>query len=121
MAFADPQSVVIPVIGTVSLPRTSSGLSTGVFTKDDGNVKLEVGHTYGKRTRRTVRLTHRKVAADPLISAQNIQYSMSAYLVVDVPVTGYNLAEAKQIVDGLVAYLTISTGANVTKLLGGEN
>jgi hypothetical protein len=46
---------------------------------------------------------------------------MSAYMVVDVPVTGYTVAEAKQIVDGLVAYLTISTGANVTKLLGGES
>jgi hypothetical protein len=46
---------------------------------------------------------------------------MSAYLVVDVPKVGYTVAEAKQIVDGLVAYLTISTGANVTKLLGGEN
>lgn len=121
MAFADPQSLVIPVIGTVSLPRTSSGLSTGTFTKDDGNVKLEIGHVYGKRNRRTVRVTHRKVAADPLVAAQNLQYSMSCYLVVDTPTVGYTVAEAKQIVDGLVAYLTISTGANVTKLLGGEN
>jgi hypothetical protein len=121
VAFADPQSVVIPVIGTVAPARTSSGTNTGVFKTNDGNVTLEFGHIYGKRTRRTVRLTHRKVAADPLISAQNIQYSMSTYLVVDTPVTGYTVAEAKQIVDGLVAYLTISTGTNVTKLLGGEN
>jgi len=121
MAFADPQSLVIPVIGTVSLPRTSSGLSTGTFTKDDGNVKLEFGHVYGKRTRRTIRVTHRKVAADPLVTAQNLQYSMTAYMVVDVPQVGYTIAEAKQIVDGLVAYLTIGTGGNVTKLLGGEN
>lgn len=121
MALADPQSLVIPVIGTWSLPRTSSGLNAGVFTKDDGNGKLSVSHQYGKRNRRTVRFDHRKVAADPLVSAQNLQYSMSAYLVVDVPPVGYTVAEAKQIVDGLVAWLTISTGANVTKLLGGEN
>lgn len=46
---------------------------------------------------------------------------MSTYLVVDTPVTGYTVAEAKQIVDALTAYLTASTGARVTQLLGGEN
>jgi len=58
---------------------------------------------------------------DPLISSQNIQYSMSTYIVTDVPVTGYTVTEAKQIVDALTAYLTASTGAKVTQLLGGEN
>jgi hypothetical protein len=31
------------------------------------------------------------------------------------------VAEQKQIVDGLTAYLTASSGARVTQLLGGEN
>lgn len=120
MAFADPQSVTINAVAN-SLPRTSSGVNSGVFTKDDGNVQLTVQHTYGKRTRRTIRLNHSKIAADPLISAQSIKYSMSAYLVVDTPVTGYTVSEAKQVIDGLVAYLAASTGARVTQLLGGEN
>lgn len=120
MAFADPQSVTINAVAN-SLPRTSSGVNSGVFTKDDGNVKLSVAHQYAKRTRRTIRLDHSKIAADPLISAQNIKYSMSAYLVVDMPITGYTVAEAKQIIDGLTAYLTASSGARVTQLLGGEN
>jgi len=120
MAFTDPQSVTINAVAN-SLPRTSSGVNVGVFTKDDGNVKLSVSHTYGKRTRRTIRLDHAKIAADPLISANSIRYSMSAYLVVDVPITGYTVVEAKQIVDGLTAYLTASSGARVTQLLGGEN
>jgi len=46
---------------------------------------------------------------------------MSAYLVVDVPITGYTIAEQKQIVDALIAYLSASSGAATTKLLGGEN
>lgn len=120
MAFSDPQSVTINAVAN-SLPRTSSGVNTGIFTKDDGNVKLTVAHAYGKRTRRTIRLDHRKIAPDPLISAQNIEYSMSAYIVVDVPVTGYTIAEQKQIVDALTLYLTASSGARVTQLLGGEN
>lgn len=120
MAFADPQSVTINAVAN-SLPRVSSGVNTGAFQKDDGNVKLEVSHQYGKRNRRAIKLTHRKIAADPLVGSVNIQYSMSTTLVVDTPVTGYTVAEAKQIVDALVAYLTASTGARVTQLLGGEN
>lgn len=120
MAFADPQSVTINAVAN-SLPRISSGVNQGAFSKDDGSVKLSVAHTYAKRTRRTIRLDHSKISSDPLNTAQNQRYSMSAYLVVDVPTTGYTLAEQKQIVDGLVAYLTASTGARVTQLLGGEN
>lgn len=118
MAFADPQSVTINAVAN-SLPRTAQDPS-GVFTKDDGNVKLSISHSYGKRTRRTIRLDFSKIAADPLISAQNIKYSMSTYLVVDTPITGFTVAEAKQIVDALTGYLTASSGAKVTQLLGGE-
>lgn len=120
MSYADPQSVTINSVAH-SLPRTSSGVDTGSFTKDDGNVKLTVSHNYGKRTRRTIRLEHSKIAPDPLISSTNIKHSMTTYVVVDVPVTGYSVVEAKQIVDALTAYLTASSGGNVTKLLGGEN
>ena len=120
MAFADPQSVTINAVAN-SLPRVSSGVNSGSFSKDDGTVKLDVSHAYGKRTRRTIRLTHSKIAPDPLVSAQNIKYSMTAYVVVDVPVTGYTIAEQKQIVDALTAYLTASSGARTTQLLGGEN
>lgn len=120
MAFADPQSVTINAIAK-SLPRTSSGVNSGAFTKDDGEVALSVAHSYGKRTRRTIRVTHSKIAPDPLISSQNIKYSMTVYIVVDVPVTGYTVAEQKQVADGLTAYLTASSGARLTQLLGGEN
>lgn len=120
MAFSDPQTITINSIAN-TLPRTSSGVNSGIFTKDDGNVKLTASHAYGKRTRRTVRIDHSKIAPDPLISSTNIKYSMSAYLVVDVPVTGYSIAEQKQIVDALTAWLTITSGSNATKLLGGEN
>lgn len=120
MAFADPQSVTINAVAN-SLPRVSSGVNTGSFRKDDGNVSLSVSHSYGKRTRRQVRIDFAKIAADPLISAQNIKYSMSAYLVVDTPVTGFTVAEAKQVIDGFLAWMTASSGAKITQFLGGEN
>jgi hypothetical protein len=119
LAFSDPQSVTIGTVQT--LPRTGQGISTGNFTAADGNTKLTISHAYGKRNRRQVRVDAAKVAPDPLISSTNIKYSMSAYLVVDVPPTGYTVAEAKLVIDGLVTWLSASTGANVTKLLGGES
>jgi hypothetical protein len=116
MAFADPQTVL-----TQTLPRTGSGTESGSFTKDDGTRKLDVAHTYGRRTRRVIKLTDVKNAADPLNPTINKPYSMSASLVIDVPSFGYTVAEAKVIADGLVAYLTASSGARVTQLLGGES
>lgn len=120
MSFTDPQSVTINAVAN-SLPRVSSGTNSGVFSKDDGTVKLSISHAYGKRARRTIRIDHSKIAPDPFVSTTNARYSMSAYIVVDVPLTGYTNAEAKQVVDGLTAYLTASTGARISQLLGGEN
>lgn len=118
MAFSDPQT-----FNALTLPRTGfsdNANSPSTFTTADGTSKLTIQHNYGKRTRRTIRIDFSKIAADPLVSAQNIKYSMSAYLVVDLPITGFTPAEAKVQVDALTAYLTATTGARVTQLLGGE-
>lgn len=120
MAFADPQSVTIDATPH-SLPRTGSGIDSGTFTENDGSVQLTVSHKNGKRNRHEVRLTHSKVAPDPLISSQNIKFSMSVYTVVDEPITGYTVAEAKAVVDALVAFMAANSGSVVTKLLGGES
>lgn len=120
MSYSDPQTVTIG--GTaVSLPRTSSGTNSGAFTSSDGANRLEVSSSYGKRVRRTIRLTTVKTTGDVLLPNQNVVASMSSYLVVDHPVNGYTVAEAKAVVDALVAYLAADSGARVTQLLGGEN
>lgn len=119
MAYSDPQSLTIS--GTaVSLPRTSSGVASGQFQTPDGTAILKVSHAIGKRSRRTARIEHAKIAADPLTAA-NTKYSMSAYVVLDVPPVGYTVAEAQAVVTALTTWLTASSGANVAKLLGGEN
>lgn len=86
MALSDPQSVTVGA-QTTPLPRVSSGENTGSFQSNDGTIRMSVSHQYGKRNRRTIRLEHSKIAADPLISSTNIKHSMTTYLVVDVPVT----------------------------------
>lgn len=120
MALSDPQSVTIGA-STISLPRTSSGLNTGTFTSADGNVQVVITHVLGKRNRRQIRINHRKVAADPMVAAQNLQYSMSCIVSVDTPPVGYTPAEQKEVLDGLFGILTASSGANEVKLLGGES
>lgn len=120
MSFADPQTVTINAVPQ-AMPRTSSGVDSGSFQKDDGTYKLSLAHKYGKRTRRNIRLDGKKIAADPFDTTRNEQVSMSVYVVVDVPPQGYTIAEQKQVIDGFLAYLTASSGAKITQLLGGEN
>lgn len=120
MAFADPQSVT--VAGTaVSLPRTGSGVNSGAFTAPDGTLALTVSSSYGKRTRRQIRLNGSKIVTDPLASDRNIPVSASVYLVVDTPTTGYSLDDQKALAAALVSYLGASSNARLTQLLGGEN
>ena len=120
MAFADPQTVTINAVPN-SLPRTSSGLSSGVFTKDDGTVRLLISHSTGKRMQDSIRIEFQKLAPNPLISAQNIIFSMSATLRVDTPLTGFSVTEKKQVIEGMLTLLTATSGAKLVQLLGGES
>lgn len=120
MALTDPQSVTIA--GTaIPLARTSVQGSSSTYMSNDGNVRLKVSHLNGKRNRHLIRLEHAKIAPDPLVSAQNIKYEMFAHIVVDTPVTGYTVAQAKEITDALMAYVTASSGAVMTRVLGNES
>lgn len=119
MALAD-QTVTINSVA-IALPRTGSSLNSGKFSSADGLVSETVSHDIGKRTRHLLRIDHNKVAADPFQASINAKYSMSAYIVVDVPPVGYTVAEQKQVVDGFIAQITASSGALITKVLGNEN
>ena len=120
MALSDPQSVTINAVA-ISLPRVSNGVNEGRFSSNDSLVSETVSHQYGKRNRHLFRIDHNKVAADPFQTGINNKYSMSAYVVFDVPPVGYTVAEAKLVIDGFIAQLTASSGALITKVLGGEN
>lgn len=121
MALTDPQSITIGA-DTIALPRTNSGKdNSSDYTSNDGLVRLSVSHAYNRRTRRVVRLDHAKVASDPFIPAQNAKVSMSCYMVFDVPVAGYSVAEQKDVYTGLKGLITASSDSLITKVLGGES
>jgi hypothetical protein len=119
MAFADPQSVTVNSVAQ-SMPRTGSGNGTGTFTEADGTNSLTISHSYGKRTRRTIRFNDKKIATNPYDTTLNQDVSCSVYLVVDAPIQGYTLTELGYVVDGFLAYLSASSYAKVTQFLGGE-
>lgn len=117
--FTEPQTVTISG-SAKSLARTSSVENGAKFATSDRAHRMSVTHSYGKRQRHTIRLEVDTITASPLIAGQNVLNSMSTYLVVDLPV-GYDTVTAKAVVDGLLANLSASTGANITKLVGGES
>ena len=101
MALADPQSIKINGV-TTSLPRVSTGDFKSIYESADGLIKLSLSTVSGKRKRQVVRVDVSKIAADPLIATNNVEYSMSTYVVFDRPMVGYTNAEAKQVYDGLM-------------------
>jgi hypothetical protein len=119
VAFSDPQSVTIG--SAISLPRTGQGLNEGSFTSADAAVDLVISHQYKTRTRRQFRVDQQKIVTDPLFSTQNKRVSASAYLVVDLPQSGFTPTELKDLVKGLLTNLTASSDANLIKFLGGES
>jgi hypothetical protein len=120
LALSDPQSITINAIAN-SLPRTANVGTSSTYTKDDGTVVLSIAHSNGKRNRRKIGVKTNKFSADPYLPAANQKVGMEVYLVTDTPITGYTNAEAKQVIDGFLAYLSASSGAKITQLLGGES
>lgn len=120
MSFADPQSVTISGT-TISLPRVSSGAGNGKYTSSDGTVSLSASNALGRRTRRVLRIDHSKISADVFVPATNAKLSMSNYIVFDVPVVGYTIAEQLAVYAGFKTLFTTSSDALISKLLGGES
>jgi len=117
--LADPQSVTVNSVA-ISLPTITRGTNLSVYQSSDGNNKLSLSHTYGKRIRRVCRWDFRKLAANQFDTTINQYYSGAFYLVCDQPLAGYTAAELKLQSDGWLAYLAASSYAKITNFLGGE-
>lgn len=116
--FSDPQSVTVNAT-PISLPRVSVGANTATYMAADGNLKMTISHSYGKRNRRTARLDFRAIAADPLLDGVSKEYTMSAYVVIDHPVVGFANGTVEDNAQALLD--TLSTPGVLTKILGGES
>jgi hypothetical protein len=120
MSFTEPLSVTVSGT-TTPLPRTSVEEDSSEYTSADGALQLIASHDYGKRTRRMVRLDSTKMSPDPFRPAENVELSMSCYMVFDLPSAGYTNAEALAVYQGFKTLISASSDALVSKLLGGES
>lgn len=120
MAFSDPQTITVSAVARVC-NRIASGDGTGSFQESDGNFRIDVLHTSGKRFGHQLKITITKIAPNPLISAQNIVYSSSIFIRFDVPRTGFDSAELLAFWTGVSTWVNASSAAVITKLIGGEN
>lgn len=119
--FLDPQTMTIAGVST-PLPRTPSQNSNriGQFSSADGLNVLSIRQdSTNARFRREIRISRKKVAADP-ISALNKEVSASVIIVVDEPKNGFNDADLTDLYTALTALLAAGGNAKLSQLLGGE-
>ena len=93
MALTDPQKFKEVAGAEVTAPRVSSGDFKSVYETSDGLNKLTLSTTTSNSSRRRhlVRIDVEKVATNPFEEARKEPVSMSVYLVVDRPSTGYSV------------------------------
>jgi hypothetical protein len=117
MALSDPQTVTVSTIAK-SMPRVvGATLNEGAFMTADGEVKMTVRHDTSRRTRHIVKLQKSLIVADPLFPSQNQTISYSCAITLDHPKNGVVAADVVALANALVAW---ATGANLTKVAGGE-
>lgn len=116
--YADPQSVTVNAVAK-SMPRQGSTAPdrVGTFSTAEGDFTFEVRQNKtANRFRREVRLSQKKVAADP-ISAVNKEVSASVIIAVDEPRWGFTDVELGYLTAAIITWFS---NANRDKLLGGE-
>lgn len=118
--FADPQTLTINAVAKVC-PRVfvAAGLPSTFKTADD-EWKLEISHqeVKGRRERHLLRVTQRKIAADPLTPSTNVEGTATVYLVIDNPKTGFSDTELRHMLAGTIGFFANAT--IMSQFIGGE-
>lgn len=121
MAFPDPLSLTIAAVATnFNKLAAATDSKPSVFQTADSAYRFSVSHAYGKRIRRVARLDHKRFAPDVLQPATMVPYTMSCYLVVDVPTAGYSIADQKIICTVLTDFTARTSGSDLQKVLEGH-
>ena len=115
--FADPQSITVNAVAK-SLPAVSRGTDSSVYKMDTGDYTLTISKARtGSRKRFAIRVDARKIAPDPLVASNNVEYTSTVILSMNAPFVGYTNVEVKDIALALSAW---ATSANLLKVLGEE-
>lgn len=121
MAIADPQSITIDG-NTTSLPRVGTSPTGSTYRSADGNIEVTISHNYAKRNRHLIKVTHKKVIGDPLVTGVNVPVSASFNFVVDTPPDGsYTAEELGDIFAGFGTQMASGSPTLFTRVLSGES
>lgn len=127
----EPLTVSIGAIDA-SLPRVSSEKNSATY-RDRNFVDTEekqisseivISHNYAKRTRTVVR---HNVVKSAIGTVTTVPVTMSAYLVIDTPLSGFSMTEIAENVGGLLSVIgTENNGAvaasnDLKKIIEGES
>lgn len=117
MAFQDPQTLTVGA-DSITLPRTGSTGTTGIFRSPDQRHRFVVAHNSGKRVQHVARLEFANIVANPLVPSANQVVSAAVTLTVNLPLNGLDSAGATQLANALIDW---ATPTNIGKLIGSEN
>lgn len=120
MALPDPIPTLTVDAITYDFARTSFGDAQSIYRTANGLDVLTIAKTEKARSRFSVRFDRSKIAADPFDDNRNVPLSMSSYLVMDVPPTGFTAAEIQDHTELLTAFLVAGTPDYVLRVIQGE-
>lgn len=117
--YTDPMVVTVNAVAK-NLPRVYSNGGPSTFKTTDDEFQVEIQHTKikGRRERHLYRLTQRKIGADPLVPATNLESKATVHLVLDNPLTGFTDTELQYLMKALTDFL--GNGPYATKFIGSE-
>lgn len=121
MAFSDPISVTVNGVAK-SLPRifSATGAPSTFKTADDEFV-AEIAHQAvkgGRRERHVIKVTQRKIVADPFNPSTNLESKASVHIVLENPIMGFSDTELGYLAKALADFVNVA--GNQTKFIGGE-
>lgn len=121
MALPDPIPTLTVNSVNYDFARIGNDVNSAVYQTADGNDRLTVSHSLKNRNRHTIRLDRTKIAANPFDAAIDQEYSMSTYVVVDVPKIGFTASEMNYHSQLLTAIMVAGTPDYVLRVLQGES
>jgi len=120
MALPDPIPTLTVNAVTYDFARVGMADGSSVYQTANGLDRVSIGHQDKARSRTTLRVDRRKVAADPFNAALNQEYSISTYVVSDAPKLGVTQAERDYHSQLLTAFMVAGTPDYWLRILQGE-
>lgn len=119
--FSDPQSLTVNSVAK-SMPAISRQGTASLYQTADGVYRMRISHDIkAKNERHLVEIVRQEIAADPYSELQ-LDAQLKVQLVIDNPTRSLiSDTEIVYVINAFCAWLTASSSAAVSKILGNES